>query len=78
MVDVNVLITSAQPSMLGQSHKVGTQISTSTAHTRRTTPWTLARWYRWRNGRTAIDVYRRVTASLQNHRTSPCPAPVST
>ena len=33
MVDVKVLITSAQPSMLGQSQNVGTQISTSTAHT---------------------------------------------
>jgi hypothetical protein len=32
-VDVNVLITSAQPSMLGQSQKVGTQITTSTAQT---------------------------------------------
>ena len=33
MVDVNVLITSAHPSMLRQSQNVGTQISTSKAQT---------------------------------------------
>ena len=31
MVDETVLITNAQPSMLGQSQNVGTQISTSNA-----------------------------------------------
>ena len=33
MVNVNVLITSAHPSTLGQSQNVGTQISTSKAQT---------------------------------------------
>ena len=76
MVDVKVLITSAQPSMLGQSQNVGTQISTSTAHTPKNHALETRSWCRWRNGRTARDVHRRVMASSQSHRISPFAAPV--